>query len=211
MSSTPAAPAAEATSPAAAPAAAAPAAPSVATPAAPTAPAAAAPAPNAIAAALQTAFATCRNRVSVAADLTAARAALAARESDLVSVREALATATASVTAANVRVSEIGAQLGAVLSALGMKPEALTGQDAAAVRTTVTNHISAAASEQVAALGFNVAELPGQAPGNGGGAAETLEELNTQMAECKDGKKLGELAARAVALRNKCWAATGQN
>jgi len=122
-------------------------------------------APTGLSGILSTAFAAARNRTAVASDLTASRAALATATTERDTARADLATRTTELAQAN-------AALGSVLTVLGMSPADLAGQNSEAVRTTVTGRISAAAIEQVAALGFPVGQLPAQSTSEGGNPKE---------------------------------------
>jgi hypothetical protein len=190
---------------AAAPAAASPAAPAN-SPASGESPAGLAqpPAPAGLAGILQTAFASVRSRVAVSADLTTARAHVATVTAERDTARTDLA-------AARSQLSALSSQLSAMAGFFGLKPEQLAGLDAAAATALVSRRIADTATEQVAALGFNVTAVPPTAPGNGGSAADTLEEVQSEMAGCKDPVALGKLAAKANALREKAWANPGKN
>lgn len=177
-----------------------PPAPAAAAPAAPAGAAPAAAAPLGLSGALRTALSAVRGRTAVAADLTRAEQQLATVTTERDTARTELATARTERDTAT-------AQLTAFAAYFGIKPTELSGLTPDAATSLLTARVSSAATEQVAALGFNVSDLPAQAAGNGGGAAETLEEIQTQLAEAKTAEARGKLAAKANALREKAWAA----
>lgn len=129
--------------------------------------AAAAPAQNTLASVLSTAIASVRSRTTVAADLTTARAQLATVTAERDTARTERDQARTDLTAANARALEVQAQLNAIGALFGVKPEELAGKDAAAATAIFSKKISDATIEQVAGLGFPVAELPKQTEGDG--------------------------------------------
>ncbi len=153
---------------------------------------------------LQTAFASVRSRVAVSADLTTARTHVATVTAECDTARTELA-------AARSQLATVSAQFGAVATFFGLKPEQLAGLDAAAATALFSRKVADTATDQVAALGFNVTAVPPPAPGHGGSAADTLEEVQAEMAGCKDPVALGKLAVKANALREKAWANPGKN
>ncbi len=134
MSSTPA------SEPVPAPAASAP------VPPAPAAPAPAASAPLTIAAAVSGALALLRSKAAVGTDLAQAR--------------EQLATVTRERDESRTQVATLTAQVAAFAAFFGIEPAALAGKDSAACAQLLTDKISAAAADQVAALGFNTTTKP---------------------------------------------------
>jgi hypothetical protein len=155
-------------------------------------------------------LATLRDKAAVGADLVTARAAIIALTTERDQARADLAAAqTASATQATTLRAEITAltaQRDAFAGFFGITVSDLAAKDTAGIAELLKTRISAEATEQIAALGQPMAALPKQTGGNGGGALETLEDLHAQMREEKDLKKLGQLAAKANALRDKLWA-----
>lgn len=147
-------------------AAAAPAAP-----AAPATPAVEAAAPTGLAGVLATAFSSVRSRVTVSAELTAARAQIGTLTTERDQARTDLA-------AANAQVAAAAAQLSAVAAFFGLNPSDLAGKKAAECTALLTQKISAATTEQVASLGFNVGTLPKQADAEGDPKRKTYAEFS---------------------------------
>lgn len=153
------------------------------------------------------ALSTLRDKAAIGTDLATARAELTQARADLATRTTELTQARSDIATAQAQVTSLSAQLGTFAAYFGLTVADLVGKDAATVTGLLATKISAEATEQIASLGVPVGQLPQQTAGNGGGAAETLEELQAQMKDEKDPKKLGQLAARANALREKLWAA----
>ncbi|MDR1284520.1 MAG: hypothetical protein LBK99_27470 [Opitutaceae bacterium] len=114
----------------------------------------------------------------------------------------ALATATTTLATAQTRLT-------AITQYLGITPDELAAcQDTAAITTLVATRTKANIADELAALGFPAANLPATTPGDAAnatvatGSASEIEELRTQLANTKDPKKKGELAAKIRELRN---------
>jgi hypothetical protein len=132
---------------------------------------------NTLASVLATAIASVRNRTTVAADLTAARAQLATVTTERDTARterdEARAERDTAVTAANAQRDTATAQLNAIAAFFGVKSEELAGKDAKAATELFAKKVTDATIEKVAGLGFPLEQLPKQTTPEGA-AAKTL-------------------------------------
>ena len=153
-------------------------------------------------------LAAIRSKVAVGADLVTARAAIVTLTTERDQARAELATAqaahAAALATAQAATAAATAQRDAIAGYFGLAATDLAGLDAAAVGALLTKRVSADAAEKLAELGFPAAQIPA-ATTAAGSAADNLSDLHAQMREEKDPKKLGELAARANALRDKLW------
>ncbi|HVT74577.1 MAG TPA: hypothetical protein VHD61_15695 [Lacunisphaera sp.] len=142
-------------------------------------------------------------------EVTTAQAATTKAQGDLTAERDAHTTTKASLTAAK----DYNKGLLALFASIDFKPAELKDKDgnlltgdalAAELQKQFKAATSKATVAQIRELGFNAGDLPAKTE-NPGGESATLAELQTQMAAEKDPTKLGQLAARANALRNKAW------
>jgi hypothetical protein len=179
------------------PAPAAPAAPAAGAPA-PAAPAAAAPAPAAPAADAPAAVPGVSARLAGAfASLQGGTPAVAAAE--LATARANLTQAQSDLTATRASLKSTETALASIAGFLGLKPAEVLGKTDTEIDTLCAAKLTAAATAQLAGRGFSPSTLPAASGGNGG---DTLADLQAAMAETKDPVRLGQLAAKANALRD---------
>ena len=151
-----------------APAAAAPLAPAAVSPvAAPVVAAPAAPAPT-LSATIAGAFAALRGKAALGTDLAAARTEIAA-------LNEKLLASASDLAASGSQLSALNSQLSAIAGFFGVPVADLAGKDAAAAAALFSARVSAAAIDQVAAIGHPIATLP--APSETAGSPEAQKIL----------------------------------
>jgi hypothetical protein len=153
-------------------------------------------APTTLASVLQTAINSVKARTTVASELTAARNELATAKTE----RD---TARTERDQARTERDTAVAQLNAIAAFFGVKSEELAGKDAKAATDILAKKVSDASLELVAGLGLPADKLPKQ---NSADGAESLEEIQSRLAEAKTPEERGILAAKANALRDKAWA-----
>lgn len=124
---------------------------------------------------------------AITAELQQARQDLAKCQADLATTQAALKASEAVATT--------------LCDFFGLKAEDVAGKTQADIDAICTAKISAAATAQLAGLGIAPGKLP--KPNGGTGTANTIEELQAEMANTKDPEALGKLAAKANALRDK--------
>lgn len=124
--------------------------------------------------------------------------------SELVTARQQIATLTTERDQARQSATVLVAQVNAFAAFFGFSATDLAGKSGADVTALIDRRISEQAAEQVAALGVPPGKLPGKT-GSDTGSGESLEELQAAMATERDPVKLGQLAAKANALRDKAW------
>lgn len=187
------------------------AAPATPAPPTPAAPAAAAPAPAAPAAPVPAAAApaapapTLRSMVSAAVAAVKGGQAPAAALATITAERDAAVqrATTAEADLATARASLVSAQTAvtAFCRIFGLEAKDLVGKDAAAISALAQNGVNAAIGEQMATLGFPAKDLPTASAAAAAGG-DALADIQAQMTETTDPKKLGALAAKANALRD---------
>lgn len=134
-----------------------------------------------------------------------ARAAQTAAETARTSAESARAAAEAGLATAQ-------ASLAAVATALGMKPEELSGKSAAEVQQAFSARIEARSGERLAELGFPAAGLPSAAQTGSAASGDELADIQEQLKTERDPVRAGQLAARANQLRDAKWGvAPGKN
>lgn len=149
-----------------------------------------------------------RENAALKERLTKAESDLAAANTAKGEAETKLATVTGQLTSAQAETASATAGRDAVLSCLGLKPEAVSGvtveEAQTKVRAAVDGRVSKLAGEKLAELGFPAGGIPPEVGGgNSAGGGDALADLERQMAAEKNPKKLGELTARYLALRDK--------
>lgn len=174
-----------------------PVAPVAETPAAPVAAAPVVPAPQkpGIAATLAGVLAAARDRVNAGTELAAARAQVAT----LASERD---TARGEVKDRDAQLSTLNSQLSGIAAHFGLKPAELAGKAAAEITALIDARINAAALDQVASMGLPTAALPAATTST---SAQTLDDVQAELAACTDPVRAGQLAAQANDLRDRAW------
>jgi hypothetical protein len=162
-------------------------------------------APTGLRAAVAKALHGLRNPNNVAADLVAARAQVATITTERDTARADVTARDTTIAAHVASISALTAQVATFAAFFGLKPAELTGKDSAALTALLAEKVSAQAAEQLAGAGVPQAQLPKVTQTEA--AADTYDGIVAQMAAEKDPVKLGQLAAKANALRNAQWSA----
>lgn len=145
-----------------------------------------------------------RGGAAVGADLVAARQTIAERDATIATLTTERDQARNDVAAAQATIASLNSQLATFSAFFGLAAADLAGKKPAEVNALIQQKISAEAIERLAGAGAPAAGLP--APSSSPSASgDALEDIQAQMKTEKDPEKLGQLAKRANALRDKAW------
>jgi hypothetical protein len=148
--------------------------------------------------------ATLKGALSVLGDKARLGTELAQARARVTELEGQLAASTTQVTDLRAQLAARETQFAAIAGFFGLSAKELDGKEASAVHALIAQKISDSATEQLATAGVPAAELPKQT--QAGTAAETLDEIQAQMAKTTDAKQLGVLAKKANELRERQWA-----
>jgi CO dehydrogenase/acetyl-CoA synthase gamma subunit (corrinoid Fe-S protein) len=157
----------------------------------------------------QIAAATTRAETAEAALATAAeqhRVEAQAKADALTEAAEKLTAAETKATSAESQVSGLRSQVSAfeaLFASIGFTPKADSKPEE--VQTAFKAHISAGVTQQVQEIGFPIGKLPAATNTD---TADSLAEIQQQLANCKDPVQAGLLAQKANALRDQVAAAS---